>query len=139
MNTRIARALAGLLAALALALSVAAPASAATKRSSTNTSTNTWYCNDFVGSYGEFLVCIDAVNNGYNALVYHFRGPTYTVDFNLATSTGTYGDQGAFSIAAGQTRTYFFAVGYKSWAQVLLYWRAGNPYFSHLYSPIAIM
>jgi hypothetical protein len=136
----VARALAGLLVASALALGSVAPASAATNpwpsaTTNTSSSTNFWYCNNWTGNFGYFRVCIDATNNGYNALVYHAYGPTYTVDFNLATSTGTYGDSGAFSIAAGQTRTYFFAVGYKSWAYVILYWRAGSPYFSPLPSP----
>ena len=138
MNTRIARALAGLLGVLALTLSVAAPASAAVKHSA---ATNTWYCNPYKGNFGQLTVCIDATNNGYNARVDHASGPDYTVDFNLITSDGTYGDYGNFTLTAGQSKTYFFAVGYKVAAQVNLYWRVGSkgPYFDALGSPVAIM
>lgn len=121
-----ARILASFLAALVLLLVSATPAFAAES------------CNGFVIASGNtFTVCIEKINNGYNARATHNSGPTYLVDFNLATNEGTYGDNGAFYISAGETRTYFFAVGYKQWAQVLLYWRAGSPYFSPMFSPVA--
>jgi hypothetical protein len=82
-------------------------------------------------------VCIVQINNGYDARVIHEAGPTYLVDFNLVTSDGRYGDLGPFWISGGDPqRTYFFAVGYKAWAQVFLYWRSGQPEFSPLYSPV---
>lgn len=94
-------------------------------------------CNNFVVASGNtFSVCVEKINNGYNAVVYHGYGPLYIVDFNLATNEGQYGDYGEFYIAAGQTRTYFFAVGYKQWAYTLVYWRSGSPYFSPMFSPV---
>jgi hypothetical protein len=84
-----------------------------------------------------FTVCIVQMGNGYDARVIHERGPTYLVDFNLSTSDGVYGDEGPFWISGGDPqRTYFFAVGLKQWAQVYLFWRAGSPEFSPLYSPV---
>jgi hypothetical protein len=119
-----ARILASLLAALVLLQISATPAFA------------TPTCNDFViASDNWFRVCIEQINNGYNALAYHGSGPTYLVDFNLATNEALYGDNGAFYISAGEWRTYFFAVGYKNWAQTILLWRAGSPYFDPMYSP----
>ena len=94
-------------------------------------------CNGFVIASGNtFSVCVEKINNGYNAFAYHGSGPTYLVDFNLETDTGTYGDYGAFYISAGETRTFFFAVGYKQWAYVHLYWRAGSPEFPPMFSPV---
>lgn len=78
-----------------------------------------------------FYVCIDKRDNGYDAMVQHPAGPTYLVDFNLARSGGApIGDAGNFYVSAGPTQhTYFFATGYFTWAQVLLYWRSGAPEF----------
>jgi hypothetical protein len=99
------------------------------------------YCNVFDGNWGRMTVCIENVNNGYNATAYHDFGATYTVDFNLdCQSSGYFGDEGAFSLAGGQLRSYFFAVGNKPACQVLLFWRAGSPQWttSPLWSPWAV-
>jgi hypothetical protein len=94
-------------------------------------------CNGFVIASGNtFTVCIEKINNGYNATATHESGPTYLVDFNLDTNEGTFGDEGAFLIGPGQQRTYFFAVGFKQWAQVKLYWRSGSPEFPPMFSPV---
>jgi hypothetical protein len=128
-----ARILSSFLAASVLVLAAASPALA------------TQYCNVFDGNWGRMTVCIENVNSGYDAWAYHDWGPTYLVDFNLdCQGSGYFGDAGAFSIAAGQLRTYFFAVGNKPACQVLLFWRSGSPqwvgppYPPNLFSPWAI-
>jgi hypothetical protein len=84
-----------------------------------------------------FTVCIVQMGNGYDARVIHEAGPQYLVDFNLATNTGWVGDEGPFWISGGDPqRTYFFNTGPKQWARVYLFWRAGSPEFSPLYSPV---
>jgi hypothetical protein len=83
-----------------------------------------------------FYVCIEKRDNGYDAAVQHPAGPTYLVDFNLVNSTGVpVGDAGNSSLSPGTTwHTYFFATGYFTWAQVVLYWRSGSPEFSGRWS-----
>jgi hypothetical protein len=92
-------------------------------------------CNIFVVESGNsFEVCIDKRDNGYDARVAHY-GPTYLIDFNLLLSNGNQvGDAGNFYISNGEVKTYFFATGYYTWAQVLVYWRSGSPYFSPMFS-----
>lgn len=67
-------------------------------------------------------VCMQETNNGYDVAFYN-RGVSSLVDFNLITSSGTYGDRGAFWSVPGQYNSYFFSVGYKSWAYACLYSR----------------
>lgn len=66
-------------------------------------------------------ICVLQRSNGYDA---GFEGNvTSTVDFNLVTSSGRYGSSGAFVTRPGQYNSYFFAVGYKSWAYACIYSR----------------
>src|SRR5689334_15431130 len=66
-------------------------------------------------------VCILKRDNGYDvAFASEVRS---TADFNLVTSSGTYGDEGSFEAYPGGDYSYFFAVGYKSWAHVCVYSR----------------
>jgi hypothetical protein len=67
-------------------------------------------------------LCVNERSNGYDVAFYN-RGVRSLVDFNLITSSGRYGDRGAFWSVPGQYNSYFFAVGYKSWAYACLYSR----------------
>jgi hypothetical protein len=67
-------------------------------------------------------LCVTQRDNGYDA-TYQNHKVCDCVDFNLQTSDGTYGDEGAFWTRPDQANSYFFAVGYKSWARVCLYSR----------------
>ncbi|WP_189951343.1 hypothetical protein [Streptomyces roseolus] len=59
---------------------------------------------------GSFCVYTDPA--GYDVSYHKISGATALVDFNLVCDNGrTFGDGGAFYIAAGQQKTYTFAVG----------------------------
>lgn len=89
-----------------------------------------------LGSENTIMLCIEWVGYGYDARVTHSGGPWYIVDFNLITSDGRYGDEGAFWLGPGETRIYTFSVGCKSWAETWLYWQSGQPEFSPRWSGI---
>ncbi|MFD7593440.1 hypothetical protein ACFV6D_10460 [Kitasatospora sp. NPDC059812] len=62
-----------------------------------------------VGSAGSF--CITGNGDGYNVVYSKWSGNPAYVDFNLVCGSDRYGDDGAFWISAGQSRSYYFAVG----------------------------
>ena len=93
-------------------------------------------CADYVVASGNtFRVCITKNNDGYDASVTHFAGPTYGVELNLITSDGSYAGAGTFYLNAGESWTHTFAVGQKSSAVVRLYWRTRSPAFNPMDSP----
>jgi hypothetical protein len=67
-------------------------------------------------------LCVTQRDNGYD-VTYQNHKVCDCVDFNLQTSDGTYGDEGAFWTRPDQYNSYFFAVGYKSSARACLYSR----------------
>lgn len=84
------------------------------------------YSNPSVGA-----ICVVESSNGYyvdfqNGNIYGY------VDFNLVTSSGTYGDLGSFYTTPGQFNSYFFGVGDKGWAAACLYSRDNPEKFAPL-------
>ncbi|MFB6520686.1 hypothetical protein [Streptomyces sp. NPDC056401] len=62
-------------------------------------------------------LCVEYINNGYNASFYNLSGQAKHVDFNLICihPEKRFGDNGSFWSNPGTRSTYFFAVG--SWGQ----------------------
>ncbi|MFB7453925.1 hypothetical protein [Streptomyces sp. NPDC056194] len=57
-------------------------------------------------------LCLNVDPAGYRIQYYKKSGAAATVDFNLYCDNGRwFGDQGKFTIVAGQTRSYVFSVG----------------------------
>lgn len=62
------------------------------------------------GNHG--TLCVTVVKQGYDISFNKVSAGTSYMDFNLVCDNGRwFGDEGAFSISKGQTRSYVFAVG----------------------------
>lgn len=66
-------------------------------------------------------ICVLQRDNGYD--VGFASEVSSRADFNLETSSGNYGDDGWFQTSPGSDHSYFFSVGYKSWARACVYAR----------------
>ncbi|KUL34670.1 hypothetical protein ADL22_30050 [Streptomyces sp. NRRL F-4489] len=61
---------------------------------------------------GSGSLCLAVDPKGYDISYHKLSGGKAHVDFNLVCDNGRwFGDEGSFSISAGQVRTYVFSVG----------------------------
>ncbi|MFB6520685.1 hypothetical protein [Streptomyces sp. NPDC056401] len=81
------------------------------------------------------LLCVEHINNGYNASYTKSGGATIKADFNLRCKIGSrFGDNGAFYVSAGERRTYFFAVGDLGDCRTEMYVYDNNTWYYSAYS-----
>jgi hypothetical protein len=93
-------------------VSAIAVAAAAFAGVMTATASSAQAANSACVTTGHGTLCVASDPNGYRASYGKSTGGPETVDFHLVCWNGRwFGDEGSFTIWAGQTRSYVFSVG----------------------------